>query len=139
MPSSLFSTFPQILRTLAHLATKVGEKCGLGVFVVVGFDDSVNTAAYVKITFDVKSARLHRSNEIVENLVRDGLVVGPFVPVGPQIKLKRFELHAVLVGDIANTNGGEVGLSRYGTDTGELRTLHANFVIPLGVWVSERS
>jgi hypothetical protein len=58
-----------------------------------------------------------------------------FIPEAPDIQFKRLEFYTRLLGNIFEQQGGEVGLSGLGAQTGELRNGYSNGIIKLGLGV----
>ena len=69
--------------------------------------------------FDGHSSRRKNPHEIIEDGVRDGLVEGTFVTVGPDVHLEAFEFDKKLVRHISNANCREIGLTCDGTYAGQ--------------------
>ena len=82
-------------------------------------DGGEDAAANFPHRFDGHSSRRKSLHEIIEDGVRDGLVEGAFVTVGPDVHLEAFELNEKLVGHIGNTNSREIGLTCDGADAGQ--------------------
>ena len=78
-------------------------------------------------------------DQIIEDLVGNGLVKGAFVPVGPHVELEGLELHVTTIGNVVDGEVSEVGLARQGAQAGELGDLDVNLVVPLGLWLSKVS
>ena len=106
-------------------------------FGIVRGNDGMNAAAYEKVRFDGHVTRLHRFDEIVQDLVRDHLMERAFVPVAPKIKLEAFEFHAEFIGYVGDTDRRKIRLPGLGTKAREFWALHLNRVIPAGIGVLE--
>src|SRR4026207_2018719 len=91
----------------------------------------VNTAAHIEVTDYGHGSRATGSHEIIQDLVDYSFVKRAFVTVGPEVKLQRLELDTELIRHIANADGREIRLAGARTNTGELRTLHADFIVAL--------
>ena len=98
---------------------------------------SVNAAADVEISDHGQFTRSTRGNQIIENLVNDRFVESALIAKRPKIKFQRLQLDAEFVGNIADFDGGEIGLTCARADTGELRTLHMNLIVPFRSGIGE--
>src|SRR6185295_6342205 len=101
-------------------------------------DHRVDTPSDEEVTDHLEEARTERRDEVVENEVRHGFVKMPFVAIRPEVELQRFQLHTGAVGDVADADRREIGLTRPGAQTGELRAGERDRVVPLGLRVRER-
>jgi hypothetical protein len=65
------------------------------------------------------------------------LVEYPSVPVGKNVKFQGLQLDDLLIGDIPDVNGPEIGLGRFGTDCGEFRALDIDLVFPTRILIGK--
>ena len=82
-------------------------------------DGGEDATANFPYRFDGHSSRRKCPHEIIEDGVRDGLVEGAFVTVGPDVHLEAFEFNEKLVRHIGNANSREIGLTCDGADAGQ--------------------
>lgn len=90
----------------------------------------------VEGTRDAEPSRRTSGDQIVENLIGDRLVKVPLLAEGPEIEFERLELDTELIGNVFNVNAREVGLTRLGADTRELRAIEVDrvFSARVGIW-----
>jgi hypothetical protein len=98
----------------------------------------VDPTAHHEVALDRQAARLRRGDEVVDDLVGDGLVERALVAVRPQVELQALELDAQLIRHVADAQRGEVRLARARAQARELRALEADLVIAPGVGVGKR-
>ncbi len=79
--------------------------------------------------FDGHSSRRKRLHEIIEDGVRDGLVEGTLVTIGPDVHLEAFELNEKFVRHVGDANSREIGLTGNGTDARQLIGFAEDLVI----------
>src|ERR1700682_3183079 len=101
------------------------------------FHNGLDAPTYVKVPDDFEESRVERSDEVAGDAIRDGLMEGSLVTVGPQIELERLELDALRIGRVADADRGEVRLARHGAEAGELRRLERDLVVALGVGIGK--
>src|SRR5262245_25830366 len=75
---------------------------------LLGDDRRVDAAAHVELGRQADEARLHRLDEVVEYAVRDRLVKRTFVAVRPDVKLQRFQLDALGIGNVLEVQRREI-------------------------------
>src|SRR3989304_2215921 len=112
----------------------------LGLFRVLavgGLDLGLDAAAHVEVAHYLDPARLGGGGKVVQDPVGDVLMEGPLVPVRPDVELERLELDQVLVGDVADAEGGEVGLAGAGAEAGKLGDGDVDFVVAVRVRVGD--
>src|SRR5205085_7750748 len=85
--------------------------------------------ADVEVALHFDEARVERGDEVVGDPVRDRLVERPLVAEGPEVELERLQLHAALVGDVADADRGEVGLPGDRAEAGELGGFEVDLVV----------
>src|SRR6185369_846896 len=105
--------------------------------VIFNFDGRVDASPHVEVAGDGHFSRPARAHKIVENLIDNRLVKSPLIAIGPKIKFQGFELDAELVGNVINSNSGEIGLAGAGTKTGKLRTLHVDLIVAFRVRIGK--
>src|SRR5207249_4563575 len=105
---------------------------------VLGDDHGVDAAADREVPLHPEVARREHGDQVVEDAVGDRLVEVALVAERPQVQLERLQLDALLAGDVADAEGGEVGLAGERAEAGELRALEAHLVAAPRVGVRER-
>lgn len=108
-----------------------------GRFDVVDFDDGGDTTASLPMGFDGQLAGGGDSDEIVENAIGDILIEDAFVAEFLEIEFEAFELNAQTIGDVAEDECAEIGLTGFGADRSELGAFDLDGVIPLREGVFE--
>ena len=93
-------------------------------------DHGVNIATRVEIGFQLHPERIAGCHEIVEDPIGDVLVEDSLVAEGLEIQFKALQLHAGLIGHVAEREGAEVWLAGLRAYRGELWTDMLNGVIP---------
>src|SRR2546428_8072917 len=96
---------------------------------VNGADLRLDATAHVEVADDFRPPGPGGGHEVVEDAIGDVLVEGALLPERPQVELERFQLDEVLVGHVADANGGEVRLPRHRAQAGELRDRHGDLVV----------
>src|SRR5581483_10912677 len=91
----------------------------------------LNAAAHRENSFDAQAPRLKSAHQVVEDSIGHRLVERALAAKRPQVQLERLELDAALLGDVADADGGEVGLTRHRAHAGELGALEADLVVAL--------
>ena len=81
------------------------------------------------------ATRSESGYEVVEDLVRRGLIKDAFVAIGKEIDLEAFHLDAELVGDVCDRQRPEVRLARLRAERRELRADRFDRVVPVGAGV----
>ena len=109
-----------------------GESSGSGSSRVAGAHHGVDPAAHVEVTLHSHAARCDLRHEVVEDPIRHGLVEVPLVAEGPQIELEALQLDTLGLRHVADADRREVRLPGLRAQTGELRALEVDLVVPLG-------
>ena len=92
-------------------------------------DDCADTAADVKVAFDLKLPRIDGRDNIVGDAIGDCFVERTFVPIGPEVELEALELNAELIWYIRDLYVSKVWLSGFGAETCELWAVKEDLVI----------
>jgi len=104
---------------------------------VVDNHHRVNAATNVEVALDTRSTWLRGGDQIIQDLVGDGLVKRSLVAVGPQVELPRFQFHAKSIRNVFHANRREVRLPSFGAQTSEFGTLETNDIVPILVGIGE--
>jgi hypothetical protein len=99
---------------------------------MLGHHRRVNAASHIEFSDQAHESRRCGGNQIGEYLVGHRFVERAAIAEGPNVELQRFQFHAALIGDIFEFQRGEVGLSRFRAQAGELRNGHPDRVVALG-------
>src|SRR2546428_7513607 len=75
---------------------------------MAGDDHRMDSAANEEIARHFAPPGFQRSDEIIQDAIRDRLVERAFVAVAPQVQLQALQLDAGLIGNIDDADGGEV-------------------------------
>ena len=92
-------------------------------------DDSADTAADVKVAFDLKLPRIDGRDDIVGDAIGDCFVERTFIAIGPEVELQALELDAQFIRYIRDLDVSEVWLSGFGAETCELWAVKEDLVI----------
>ena len=95
----------------------------------VGLNRNRDTASRPEHAGDSGLARGAGGDNVVKDVVDDGLMEGAVVAVGEKVELERLAFDAALVGDIADRDVTEVGLTRDRADGGELGAVEGDPVV----------
>lgn len=101
-------------------------------------DGRENAPAHVELGGQAHESWSRSSDQIIENLIRNRLVKRTLVTVRPDIQLEALEFYAFAIGNIIKVQSGKIGLTGFGTKTGEFGNLHTNQKIPFRMRVLER-
>lgn len=134
MSGSLMSGALIFGATLGSLTSTASTGAGL---LVAGSNLGVDSTTDVEVREDLHAPGLCRADQIVQDAVRDVLMKGTGLSIGPDVELERLELHTESIGDIGNAHAGEVGLPGLGTKAGELGTVDFDLVLSLRVRIVE--
>jgi len=106
-------------------------------FAVLGDDVGENAAAHVELRGQAHEARIAGAHQVVEDAIGDVFVEMPFLAERPDVELEALQLHATLVGDVIEIQGGEIRLAGFRAQAGEFRDFHMDVVIAAGIRVVE--
>lgn len=98
----------------------------------------MNVAAGVEIAGDGHFARGTDLDQILQNFVDGVFVENPHIPIALNVKLKRFQLDALLIRDVVDFDDREIGQAGAGADAGELRAGNGDGIIPPGILILKR-
>lgn len=104
-----------------------GSPAGL---TVVCNDRGENAAAHVEFCRETQITRFQGCNQVIDNPVCHRFVESVLVAERPDIELEAFKFDTLLVRNIIQNQGREIGLSGFGTQTGKLGNLHMDMVVP---------
>ena len=110
---------------------------GSGAGAVFDGDGRGDAAADEEVTGHLDPAWQAGSDQIVEDLIRDRLVEGTLIAVGPEVEFQRFGLQATLARDVLELEVCKIGLTREWTEACELGAIESNRVVPQRLWVLE--
>lgn len=99
---------------------------GLG---ITDVDHRMDTPAHIEIRVDFHPPGLRGFDQVIQDLIRDLLMEGPFIAIAPKIEFQAFELHAELIGDVADPDLCEIRLAGLRAKTGEFRTFDIDRII----------
>lgn len=91
----------------------------------------VDAATNVELRRKAHEAGRAALHQIRKDAIGHRFMEGTLLAIGPNVKLKRFELEAALVGHVLNVQGSKVRLSGLRTETREFGNPDANRIIPL--------
>src|SRR5687767_13252616 len=94
---------------------------------IAGPHDGLDISADVKIAFDLHTQRIARGDEVFENDIDDVLVKDLHVAKRVDVELQTLEFNAAFVGNVFETDDGEVRKIGERTDRGKLRNLEIDF------------
>jgi hypothetical protein len=89
----------------------------------------VDTPADIEDGGKSHKAWLGSGYQIRENLVGNGLMKSPLIPVGPDIEFEGFEFYTLLVRNVLQIKCGKIGLSCFGAETGKFRGMDTDRVV----------
>src|SRR5437899_5909420 len=101
-------------------------------------DHGFDAAAHREVADDGHPARLARRDEVVEDLVRHGLVINAAIAELDDVVLEGLELDAPRIGRISDADLAEIGESGFRTYRRELRTIDRDLVVAFGTRVRKR-
>ena len=104
---------------------------------IVGVRVDADAAARCEDTCDLDVARVHETDEVLYYLVYAVLVEIAVIAEAEEVELEALRLHHPHVWDIRDAYLGEVGLTRDGAETGELRAVETHPVVVLLMAVLE--
>jgi hypothetical protein len=96
-----------------------------------GFTGELDAASGGEAAFDNGLAGFADFDEVVQHSVDDDFVEGGLIPIGGEVKLEAFRLHAELVRNVAYLQMCAVWLASHRTQAAELRRVQMNGVVPL--------
>lgn len=97
----------------------------------------VDAAAYIEAALHPHEARAAGGDQIIQQAVCDRFVKGALIPERCDVELERFQLDALLVRDVIQINGGEVGLSGLRTQAGEFGNFDMDRVVAVRLRIAE--
>src|SRR5262249_9963373 len=104
---------------------------------VRGRHHRTDSPAHREVSDDRHPSRMTRGDEVVEDLVRHGLVEDAAIAEVQHVVLERLELEAQRVGDVGDPNLAEIGESGLGTDGREFLTTNGDLEVALGAGVGK--
>ena len=94
------------------------------------YDGCLDTAPDIEFGRDAHEARSTGLHQILENAICHRFMEGTFLPVRPDVELKRPELDAALVRYVLDVQRSKVGLSCLRTEAGEFGNPNPDRIIP---------
>jgi len=119
---------------LAELNVRRGLPAWLAVLRYHGCEDP---AAHVEPGGQAHETRLGGGDQVIQDAVGDILVEMALIAERPDVQLQAFQFDALFIRDVIQYQRGEIRLAGLGAQTGELRDLHVDMVIALGIRVGE--
>ena len=111
------------------------SSCGLTRCDVIDRHRAGSSAAYIERTHHRHFSRLQDFDQIIGDGVDDAFVEDAFLAIGVVVKLEALHFDAPFVGDIAQRDGGEIGLAGDWADTGEFGEDEFDLVVAGGAGV----
>lgn len=102
-----------------------------------GYDIGEDAAAHVEFCRQPHETGCGGCNQVVQDMVGDGLMECALVAKGPDVEFQAFQFDALLIRDVIQIQGGEIGLSGFRAQTGKFGNFHVDMKIPLRVRVAE--
>src|SRR6266550_5881320 len=105
---------------------------------VTGRHHRLDVASDVEVTDDLHEAGIEQRHEVIEDSIHGGLVEDLPVAKLVDVELQRLEFDQLLVGDVSDADGGEIGESGIGCQAGELGNREVDLVVTLRFVVRDR-
>src|SRR4051812_27982797 len=107
-------------------------------FAVIGRHGGEDSTSDIEPRRQFEVARFGCGNQVVEDAVRNGLMKGPLIAIGPYIEFEGFQFDASLVRDVVQKQSRKIRLPCLWTQAAELRNFHMNKVVTLRTWIWKR-
>lgn len=91
-----------------------------------------DSAAYIERTHHRHFSRLKDFDQVVGDRVDDAFIEDAFIAIGVVVKLEALHFDAPFVRDVAQGDGGEIGLAGHGANAGEFREDEFDLVVAGG-------
>src|ERR1700736_1260765 len=105
---------------------------------MAGRHHRLDVAADVEVADDLDEPRVEQGHEVIEDSIDGRLVKDLPVAELVDVQLQRLELDQLLVGDISDANGGEIGEAGIGRQARELGDREGDVVVPLRDVIGDR-
>ena len=104
---------------------------------VVGEGVDTDSAARHEITGYFEVFRVHETHKVLHDDVYAVLVEVAVITEGEEVEFEALALYHSLARDVTDVQMSEIGLSRFGTEGGELGTIEGHEVLVFGMFVRE--
>src|SRR5688572_15400860 len=105
---------------------------------IAGPHDGLDVSADVKISFDLHGQRIARCDEVFENDIDDVLVKDLHVAKRVDVELQTLEFNATFIGNVFETDYGEIGKIGERTDRRKLGNLEIDLYLASGKLIRKR-
>ena len=105
---------------------------------VVGIRIDADATSGSEESSDLDVFRIHEANEIFHDDIDTVFVEIAMIAKGEEIEFEAFALYHLYIGDVRNTDFGEIRLASDGTERGELWAVEAHPVVIFLVLVDKR-